>query len=361
MKNLFLLPAGLEVKDLLVPAVVVICAIIVLIVGLALAGAVKKIAKKINTENTATPDTSALQQLLPQQPINNIINIASGDFANGEGFGKNGYKQIKNATVAEEEYKYIDYSELEEEKQPEAVEVKEEKPVVVEQASVQEEVKAEPVEEKVEETPAELPAQEEIPAELPAQEETLEVVEATATDETAATEDESDDSSEVAFVSEKKNLEDKYAELSDVQKGYFDKIKEYACSKEDARAIEAKGHITVKYGKERLVRITIRRDAVEAVFLLIDSNFKKYMKEQDAPIKEKPTVIRIENDAYLQLALETVDLKYNSLMEEKQQRLEEQKAKKRERARKQTAAVEEQATQEVAATDATEPAPEENA
>lgn len=355
MKNLFLLPAGLEVKDLLVPAVVVICAIIVLIVGLALAGAVKKIAKKINTENTATPDTSALQQLLPQQPINNIINIASGDFANGEGFGKNGYKQIKNATVAEEEYKYIDYSELEEEKQPEAVEVKEEKPVVAEQASVQEEVKAEPVEEKVEEKV------EETPAELPVQEETLEVVEATATDETAATEDESDDSAEVAFVSEKKNLEDKYAELSDVQKGYFDKIKEYACSKEDARAIEAKGHITVKYGKERLVRITIRRDAVEAVFLLIDANFKKYMKEQDAPIKEKPTVIRIENDAYLQLALETVDLKYNSLMEEKQQRLEEQKAKKRERARKQTAAVEEQATQEVAATDATEPAPEENA
>ncbi len=355
MKNLFLLPAGLEVKDLLVPAVVVICAIIVLIVGLALAGAVKKIAKKINTENTATPDTSALQQLLPQQPINNIINIASGDFANGEGFGKNGYKQIKNATVAEEEYKYIDYSELEEEKQPEAVEVKEEKPVVAEQASVQEEVKAEPVEEKVEEKV------EETPAELPAQEETLEVVEATATDETAATEDESEDSAEVAFVSEKKNLEDKYAELSDVQKGYFDKIKEYACSKEDARAIEAKGHITVKYGKERLVRITIRRDAVEAVFLLIDANFKKYMKEQDAPIKEKPTVIRIENDAYLQLALETVDLKYNSLMEEKQQRLEEQKAKKRERARKQTAAVEEQATQEVAATDATEPAPEENA
>ena len=351
MKNLFLLPAGLEIKDLLVPAVVVICAIIVLIVGLALAGAVKKIAKKINTANTATPDVSALQQLLPQQPINNIINIASGDFANGEGFGKNGYKQIKNATVAEEEYKYIDYSKLEEEKQPEAVEVKEEKPVVVEQASVQEEVKAEPVEEKVEETSAELPAQEE----------TLEVVEATATDETAATEDESDDSAEVAFVSEKKNLEDKYAELSDVQKGYFDKIKEYACSKEDARAIEAKGHITVKYGKERLVRITIRRDAVEAVFLLIDANFKKYMKEQDAPIKEKPTVIRIENDAYLQLALETVDLKYNSLMEEKQQRLEEQKAKKRERARKQSAAVEEQATQEVAATDATEPAPEENA
>ena len=351
MKNLFLLPAGLEIKDLLVPAVVVICAIIVLIVGLALAGAVKKIAKKINTANTATPDVSALQQLLPQQPINNIINIASGDFANGEGFGKNGYKQIKNATVAEEEYKYIDYSKLEEEKQPEAVEVKEEKPVVVEQASVQEEVKAEPVEEKVEETSAELPAQEE----------TLEVVEATATDETAATEDESDDSAEVAFVSEKKNLEDKYAELSDVQKGYFDKIKEYACSKEHARAIEAKGHITVKYGKERLVRITIRRDAVEAVFLLIDANFKKYMKEQDAPIKEKPTVIRIENDAYLQLALETVDLKYNSLMEEKQQRLEEQKAKKRERARKQSAAVEEQATQEVAATDATEPAPEENA
>lgn len=351
MKNLFLLPAGLEIKDLLVPAVVVICAIIVLIVGLALAGAVKKIAKKINTANTATSDISALQQLLPQQPINNIINIASGDFANGEGFGKNGYKQIKNATVAEEEYKYIDYSKLEEEKQSEAVEVKEEKPVVVEQASVQEEVKAEPVEEKVEETSAELPAQEE----------TLEVVEATATDETAATEDESDDSAEVAFVSEKKNLEDKYAELSDVQKGYFDKIKEYACSKEDARAIEAKGHITVKYGKERLVRITIRRDAVEAVFLLIDANFKKYMKEQDAPIKEKPTVIRIENDAYLQLALETVDLKYNSLMEEKQQRLEEQKAKKRERARKQSAAVEEQATQEVAATDATEPAPEENA
>lgn len=350
MKNLFLLPAGLEVKDLLVPAVVVICAIIVLIVGLALAGAVKKIAKKINTENTATPDASALQQLLPQQPINNIINIASGDFANGEGFGKNGYKQIKNATVAEEEYKYIDYSKLEEEKQPEAVEVKEvkeEKPVAVEQAPVQEDVKAEPVEET--------------PVELPAQEETLEVVEATATDETAATEDETDDSAEVAFVSEKKNLEDKYAELSDVQKGYFDKIKEYACSKEDARAIEAKGHITVKYGKERLVRITIRRDAVEAVFLLIDSNFKKYMKEQDAPIKEKPTVIRIENDAYLQLALETVDLKYNSLMEEKQQRLEEQKAKKRERARKQTAANEEQATQEVAATDATEPAQEENA
>lgn len=350
MKNLFLLPAGLELKDLLVPAVVVICAIIVLIVGLALAGAVKKIAKKINTENTATPDASALQQLLPQQPINNIINIASGDFANGEGFGKNGYKQIKNATVAEEEYKYIDYSKLEEEKQPEVVEVKEvkeEKPVAVEQAPVQEEVKAEPVEET--------------PVELPAQEETLEVVEATATDETAATEDETDDSAEVAFVSEKKNLEDKYAELSDVQKGYFDKIKEYACSKEDARAIEAKGHITVKYGKERLVRITIRRDAVEAVFLLIDSNFKKYMKEQDAPIKEKPTVIRIENDAYLQLALETVDLKYNSLMEEKQQRLEEQKAKKRERARKQTATNEEQATQEVAATDATEPAQEENA
>ena len=118
----------------------------------------------------------------------------------------------------------------------------------------------------------------------------------------------------VVFTEEKKTLWELYAELSAEQRGYFDKIRASAESKEKTKSGESKDAYTVYYGRDKIVRLRIRKNTVEAVFFVTDSAFKQLSSESEVKIKETPTVIKLVSEEYFRLALETVDYRYDAII-----------------------------------------------
>ena len=135
-----------------------------------------------------------------------------------------------------------------------------------------------------------------------------------------------DDGAVVINTGEKKNLWESYGELSAEQKGFFDGLRKAAQEKSGSREFESSVQLSYVLFKDKLMRIQIKRNTVEAIFMLMDSTFKQ--NASDIKIKETKTVIRLENDAYYALALETLNKKYDLLVEQKAER-EDQRRKER--------------------------------
>lgn len=148
----------------------------------------------------------------------------------------------------------------------------------------------------------------------------------------------------VAFNRDMKTLWTKYAELSEEQRRYFDAISNYANAKDGVKRIESKEYLTFKYGKDKVVRLRIRKDMTEAVFMLVASAFKQAFTENELKVKEAATIIRVENEAYLDGVLKTIDMQYDALIEERRIKREEQNAKRRQARRNKTESVEETTT-----------------
>ncbi len=131
----------------------------------------------------------------------------------------------------------------------------------------------------------------------------------------------------VVFNTAKKTLWELYAELTPEQREYFDKIRERAEGKENVKSSESKDAYTVTYGRDKVVKLRIRKNTVEAVFFVTDSAFKKLKGESEAKVKETPTVVKITDNDYFNFALETVDYKYDSIIEERNAKKVERKNK----------------------------------
>nr|MBO4517797.1 hypothetical protein [Clostridia bacterium] len=137
----------------------------------------------------------------------------------------------------------------------------------------------------------------------------------------------------VINTEEKKTLWESYAELPAKQKAFFDGLRKAAKEKADTREFEASSQLSFVLFKNNLLRIRIRRNAVEAVFMLMDATFKRLDVAGNVKIKETKTVLRIEDDTYYALALETLDKKYNLLLEQKNERESQKKAERQEKAK----------------------------
>lgn len=137
----------------------------------------------------------------------------------------------------------------------------------------------------------------------------------------------------VINTEEKKTLWESYAELSKEQMLFFDGLRKAAKEKADVKEYESSAQLTFTLLKNNLLRIRIRRNTVEAVFMLMDATFKRLDVAGDVKIKETKTVLKIENDTYYALALETLDKKYNLLLEQKAERENQRKAERQEKAK----------------------------
>ena len=134
-------------------------------------------------------------------------------------------------------------------------------------------------------------------------------------------------------LTEKKTLWESYEELSKQQKQYFDKLNKAAEEKEGSRKFESSSQLSFVVFRDKLIKLQIKRNMVEAIFMLMDPSFKQIENNGDIKIKETKTVIRIENDSYFDLALKTLDRKYESLMEQKQERERQKKEERKEKAK----------------------------
>lgn len=123
----------------------------------------------------------------------------------------------------------------------------------------------------------------------------------------------------VSFSSDKAlTIDDKYAELTQEQKKYYDEIVKYASAVEGSRRFKNARYEEYKVGKNRLVRMLIKRSLVVCEFILPNNDFKNYVNENKLKIKAAPTVLKVIDANTLQIAKDSIDIAVKSVEEEKE-------------------------------------------
>ena len=176
-----------------------------------------------------------------------------------------------------------------------------EEPVAVAAAPVEEPAaEEEPVEEPV----AEEPVAEEPVAEEPAAEEAVEEADAEGT---------------ITFsAGQRQTLEEKYLALSSEARGWYDEIIKYAAVVEGSKRFKNVRYEEYKVGKNRLVRLLIKRGVIQCEFILPNSEFKNYINENKIAVKQAATTMVVDSAAAVDAVKNSVDIAVAAIAEEKE-------------------------------------------
>ena len=353
---------ALTVNEILVIGLLALIFLMMLVIAAKLSGIArvgKKIKKSIDKASANSGQTSArvihgyIKAIKKEQPI--VVNVQAPAATVAAPVGE-------NATVAEKpQYEpWTGYDPIEEEPKEEVVEE------VVEETPVEEQ----PVEEVVEETPVEEQPAEEVVEEAPVEEQPAEeVVEETPVEEQPAEEvveeqpeeqQPEEDPALAGFNGEKLDLDEeqpveegeldpdgnyvsinkvlipkkthaeKYAELDEESKKYYDAIMAYAESKADVKRQESINADTVFYGRTCIVKTQIKQTKVVCSFSMLDAEMKRMFKgNKGVNAKEKFTTIRVSDAVSLEIAKQSIDFSYQSAVEEKEYKHQQQLQKRR--------------------------------
>ena len=171
----------------------------------------------------------------------------------------------------------------------------------VEQTPVEPVVEAEPVEEPVEEAAVEEPVAEEVAA------------------EEAVAEEVEDPEGTITFsAGQRQTLEEKYLELSSEARGWYDEIIKYATMVDGSKRFKNARYEEYKVGKNRLVRMLIKRGIIHCEFILHNSDFKNYINENKISVKQAATTMRVENAAGVEAVKSSIDIAVAAIAEEKE-------------------------------------------
>ena len=195
-------------------------------------------------------------------------------------------------------------------------------------AKVAEPVVEEPV---VEEPAVEEPAVEEAPAEEPAVEEPA-AEEAPAEEPAAEAEAEAEDAEgTISFATgAQKTLDEKYLELPMEQRRWYDEIIKYASAVEGSKRFKNARYEEYKVGKNRLVRLLIKRGIINCEFILHNSDFKNYVNENKISVRQGTTVMLVEAAETVDAVKNSIDIVVAFIAEEKEYK--KQQARERRRA-----------------------------
>ena len=176
-------------------------------------------------------------------------------------------------------------------------------------APVVEEPVAEPV---VEEPVAEEPAVEEVVAEEPVAEEA------------------EDADGKISFSKgQQQTLDEKYLALTSEQKGWYDEIIKYASAVEGSKRFKNARYEEYKVGKNRLVRLLIKRGVINCEFILHNSDFKNYINENKIAVKQSATTMLVESAATVGTVKNSIDIVVAAIAEEKEYRKQQAREKRR--------------------------------
>ena len=182
-------------------------------------------------------------------------------------------------------------------------------PVVVEEpAPIPEPVVEEPV---AEEPVIEEPAVEEPVAEEPAAEE------------------ESDEGKISFALGQQQTLDEKYLELPAEQRGWYDAIIKYASAVEGSKRVKNARYEEYKVGKNRLVRLLIKRGVINCEFILHNSDFKNYVNENKIAVKQSATTMLVETAATVDVVKNSIDIVVAQIAEEKEYKKQLAREKRR--------------------------------
>ncbi len=182
---------------------------------------------------------------------------------------------------------------------------------------------------------AEAPAVEEI-AEEPAEEQSSDEEDKAAQDAEGT----------ISFsAGQQQTLDEKYLELPSEARGWYDEIIKYASAVEGSKRVKNARYEEYKVGKNRLVRLLIKRGIINCEFILHNSDFKNYVNENKISVKQSATTMLVETAATVDAVKNSIDIVVAAIAEEKEYK--KQLARERRRAARASAA--EAATEETAA------------
>ena len=138
-----------------------------------------------------------------------------------------------------------------------------------------------------------------------------------------------------AFIKPRiETLFEKYLNLTDEQKRFYDEIVAYAAAIQGSRQIKNDRYEEYRYGNARLVRVLIRRDTVVCAYLMTNVNFKRYVAGNKIKVKTAPSVLKISDENALRAAKDSIGIAKKIVDDEKAYKKEQ--AKLRRRARRNT-------------------------
>lgn len=165
------------------------------------------------------------------------------------------------------------------------------------------------------------------PKEEPAKEEP-------ATEETAVTEEVAEDAEDdgvVNFATGTKTLDEKYLELTPEFKGYYDEIVRFANTVEGSKRYKNANYEEYKVGKNRLVRLKIKRETVICELVIPNLAFKNYVSENRVEVKQAPATIKVVDDATLSAVKDSMQIAINAIEEERAYKKEQAKLRRRQK------------------------------
>lgn len=180
--------------------------------------------------------------------------------------------------------------------------------------------------------PAPAPQQTEEPEVEEPKEEPVE--EEPATEETAVTEEvaeEAEDDGVVNFATGTKTLDEKYLELTPEFKGYYDEIVRFANTVEGSKRYKNANYEEYKVGKNRLVRLKIKRETVICELVIPNLAFKNYVSENRVEVKQAPATIKVVDDATLSAVKDSMQIAINAIEEERAYKKEQAKLRRRQK------------------------------
>lgn len=165
------------------------------------------------------------------------------------------------------------------------------------------------------------------PTEEPAKEEP-------ATEETAVTEEvaeEAEDDGVVNFATGTKTIDEKYLELTPEFKGYYDEIVRFANTVEGSKRYKNANYEEYKVGKNRLVRLKIKRETVICELVIPNLAFKNYVSENKVEVKQAPATIKVVDEATLFAVKDSMQIAINAIEEERAYKKEQAKLRRRQK------------------------------
>ena len=128
---------------------------------------------------------------------------------------------------------------------------------------------------------------------------------------------------------ERLTLEQKYTQLSKKDKGRYDEIVNYAKKVEGNRCFKNDRYEEYKVGKNRLVRMLIKRGVIVCEFILQNSDFRNFVNENKISVKQSATSIKIVDESSVAVAKSSIDIAVTAINEEKEYKKQIAREKRR--------------------------------
>ncbi len=130
------------------------------------------------------------------------------------------------------------------------------------------------------------------------------------------------------LVIPKKTLEEKKGELSPDEKKWYKRIMDYAQSKEGAKRVTSTYNDSVVLGREPIVKMNIKQGKMICSFVFVSAEIKQLLG--NSMVKGQSAVVKVVDEETFALALQSIDIVYQTILENRQAKHQEHLKKRRE-------------------------------